>query len=486
MTLRWVQLGTLTMLLIPGTGAQAQSSKADRDGGLMPPVIQVMAREPIDEEEITVELIKAMPRTRDEMKGKIDLGENFKVIKIKRDKTDEPISMTSEASASVMEKKPAQVTEKKADKPADKIIKVRRDEPLNFLPAEKQKSLPSSVPVSSSPAPGLISDERPTRTVKTPVRESAHIGDLSDLVPSLSWPGSTTNTTSTLSCDNCELVFPTLADSNVGWIDSAIVGTQARLRYDARWRNPTPDRAEFYVARSKQYFDGTDISGRGFSIPESNIDLFDVAAYFEWAMSDRFSVFYEMPIRYIRPTENNTAIGVGDINFGFKFAYFMMPEQVQTFQLRLIMPTGQTELGLGTGHVTIEPSLLLWQKLSDNFTLESELRNWIPVGGTNYAGYTLRYAMGLSYNWYQSETMSIKPVTELIGWSTLRGYQSEFIDSLPTFQSTQDARGTVIESAWGLRGTIWGNCDWYTGYSFAVTSTTWFENNFRAELRWRF
>ena len=325
-------------------------------------------------------------------------------------------------------------------------------------------------------------DERPTRLVKVPVRENAY-GDWS--MPEMQWPDWFSSKPCTV-VDGEDFKIPGLGESNVGWIDSALIGNQVRFRYDARWHNPTPDRAEFITGRNKQFFDGFEISGRGFEVPESNIDMFEGITYVEWAFTPRISAFMEMPVRYIRPNENPTAFGGGDFNIGFKFAYFALPDQVQTFQLRLIFPTGSDGHGLGTGHTVIEPSLLLWQKLSENFTLESELRNWIPVGGLNYSGYTLRYALGLSYDLYQGETFSVKPVTELIGWSTLRGLQSDFIDTLPTSQVTSSAQSTVIESAWGLRGTVWGNCDWYTGYSFALTSTTWFEHNLRAELRWRY
>ncbi len=475
MSSRWLQLGTLSLLIAPGTWVFAQAPKADRDGGLLPPVIQVMAKEPIEEEEITVELIKAMPKVREQVKKAED--SNFKVIKIKRDKTDEPISITSSEPARVVEK-----TEKH-----DKVVAARRDEPLNFVPIEKQQALPTlqtppqAAPVAAA-APAKLMEERPTRLVKVPVRENAY-GDWS--MPEMQWPDWFSSKPCTVA-DGEDFKIPGLGESNVGWIDSALIGNQVRFRYDARWHNRTPDRAEFITGRNKQFFDGFEISGRGFEVPESNIDMFEGITYVEWAFTPRISAFMEMPVRYIRPNENPTAFGGGDFNMGFKFAYFALPDQVQTFQLRLIFPTGSDGHGLGTGHTVIEPSLLLWQKLSENFTLESELRNWIPVGGLNYSGYTLRYALGLSYDLYQGESFSVKPVTELIGWSTLRGQQSDFIDTLPTSQVTSSAQSTVIESAWGLRGTVWGNCDYYTGFSYALTSTTWFQYNLRAELRWRY
>jgi len=484
MSSRWIQLGTLSLLIAPGTWLMAQTPKADSGSGLLPPVVQVMAKEPIEEDEIVVELIKAMPKTREQMKIKGD-GE-FKTIKVKREKMDEPISISDTEPGKAAEK----AVEKKVEKTAvktEKVIPVRRDEPLNFLPQEKQQALPvTQVPAPASPlaptAPSRIPDELVPKVIKVPVRENAY-GDWK--MPEMQWPDWMTSHEGVPN-HSIEFLPPSLAESNVGWIDSALIGNQVRFRYDARWKNPTPDRAEFFVGRSKQYFDGFEINGRGFAVPESNIDMFEGTTYVEYAFTPRLSGFMEMPVRYIRPTENPTAIGGGDFNLGFKLAYFAMPDQVQTFQLRLIFPTGSESRGLGTGHSVIEPSLLLWQKLSQDFTLESEIRNWIPVGGLNYSGYTLRYALGLSYDMYRGDSFSIKPVTELIGWSTLRGLQSDFINSLPTFQTTSSAVGTVIESAWGVRGTVYGNCDYYAGYSFALTTPTWFEHNLRAELRWRF
>lgn len=479
MSARWLQLGAFAVLAWPHGMALAQAPKAEREGGMLPPIVQVVAREPIDEVEMVVELIKAMPRTRDEMKPKTDLGDNFKVIRVKRDKADEPMKISSDEPAKPLE---AKATEAKpvTDK---NIVNVRRDEQLTFVPAEKQRAVSISVPPSTLTAPAVLREDKASTITNLPVRESAY-GTWT--MPAISFPTDFSLHSSVTDAMPNDTNMPTLADSNVGWIDSALPGTQARFRYDARWNNKYPDRAEFYTARNQQYFNGDEIKGRGFSIPESNIDMMEVLPYVEWAYSQRLSFFMEMPVRYIHPRENPSAVGGGDFDFGFKVAYFMMPDQVQTFQLRFSVPTGSPQRGLGVAHTVIEPSLLLWQKLTDKVTLEAELRNWIPVGGTNYSSYVLRYALGLSYDWYQADTWNVKPVTELIFWSVLRGKESQFFDTLPTSQETQDARGTIIESAWGLRGSISCNVDWYAGVSIGVTEKQWFQENMRLEVRWRY
>jgi hypothetical protein len=472
MSSRWPLFGTLSLLVLPGTSLWAQQPRSERETSVQPQVVQVVAKEPMDEVEMMVEVIKAMPRTREE-KAKQELPENFKIIKVKRDTTEEPLNISSHEATKVPEK----IVEKTiVEKP---MPAVRREETLTFLPAEKQKAV-TSTPV---PAPTVLAEEKLPRVVKVPVREmQPHDWSM----PAMSWPEAWTPSSDIIGGEVCTSDFPTLAQSNVGFIDSAIPGTQVRFRYDYRVHNSTPDRAEYWTARNKQYFDGVNISGRGFSVPESGIDIMEGIPYVEWAFNQRVSAFLEFPIRYVKPTENPIAVGGSDLNFGAKVAYFMMPDQVQTFQLRFIVPTGSSDAGLGTGHSVIEPSFLMWQKLTDKLTLESEFRNWIPIDGTNHAGYIIRYGTGLSYDLVQGDDWSLRPVLEATGWTILRGLESRFIDSVPTFQSTAKAQGTIIELAPGMRGTVMGNCDWYLGYSFNITSKSWFEDNVRFELRWRF
>ncbi len=464
MTARWLHLG-LTALLMTGTG-WAQAPHSERDGGLLPPIIQVVAKEPVpldDEEEILVEVIKAMPKLREEVRSKTPRDENFKIIKVKKESSDEPLAFLPQSKKATM------------TPTHDAVKSVAKSDEKNLT---------------------MFSEEQPVKIVRVPFREKVMTSWPS--LPSWNWSltsGQSAPSTATTSAnskepvtisESCDTYCSGGQASNVGWIDSAIIGTQARVRFDSRWNNIRPDRAEFFTARNQQFFDGNVIDGRGFPIPERKIDMIEAVTYFEYAFHPRFSAFIEMPLRFMNPDQNDRGNGAGDLNVGLKVAYFMMPDQVQTFQLRIYTPTGNSEQGLGVGHATVEPALLLWQKLSDNFTLESEIRDWIPLGGTNHSGNTLRYSLGLSYDMFSSDSYSIKPVVELIGWSVLRGKESRFINSLPTFQSTHDAAGTIIEGALGVRGAWGSNCDWYLGYSNALTNKAWFEDNLRLELRWHF
>ena len=122
------------------------------------------------------------------------------------------------------------------------------------------------------------------------------------------------------------------------------------------------------------------------------------------------------------PGNNGDTGGFSDIDFGFKYAVLMDPCQVGTFQFRTYVPTGNPHEGLGNNLWALEPSFLYYRQLSDKWTLEAELRDWIPVGTTDdFAGNIIRYGVGLSYKMYQGPSCRLSPVAELVGWTVLSG-----------------------------------------------------------------
>ena len=62
-------------------------------------------------------------------------------------------------------------------------------------------------------------------------------------------------------------------------------------------------------------------------------------------------------------------------------------------------------------------TVLDWGRLTDRLTMENELRLWVPVGGTDFAGNIIRYGVGLHYEVCRTENFSVRPVTELVGWT---------------------------------------------------------------------
>jgi hypothetical protein len=269
------------------------------------------------------------------------------------------------------------------------------------------------------------------------------------------------------------------AESGVGYIDSSIPLTQFRLRFDAAYDDNRPERVDFLYPAN----------GLG-PLRELSVNYQEAYGYLEWAPISRFSGFIEMPYRWIDPVANPNQNGIGDINAGFKFAVLYEPDQVLTLQLRTYLPTGSAGHGLGTHHVTVEPALLFFQSLTEELSLEAELRDWIPVAAADdFAGNVLRYGVGVSYLAYEDPAFRIRHVVELVGWTVLSGKDERDGEvGLPA------AGETIINAKFGVRiglgeltqpGNV-SKADLYVGYGRALTGDVWYKNILRVELRLRF
>jgi hypothetical protein len=264
------------------------------------------------------------------------------------------------------------------------------------------------------------------------------------------------------------------AESSVGYIDSAIPRTQLRLRVDAAYNDNRPDRVEFFYA--KYSF----LGGPGPPLAEKRVDYQEIDPGVEYAFSDRFSIFADFPTLLTNPLSNANSTGFADMDAGFKYALVACDDRFLTFQLRTYIPTGDSRLGLGTNHTTLEPALLTYQRLTDRLALEAEFRDWIPLGGTDLAGNVIRYGLGVSYDVYQGDRLRVAPVTEVVGWTILSGKES--IKTL-----ILDASGeTIVNAKVGVRIDFGRYFDMYAGYGRALTGDVWYKDIMRFEFRLHF
>jgi hypothetical protein len=288
--------------------------------------------------------------------------------------------------------------------------------------------------------------------------------------------------------------------SAAGYIDNAIPVTQFRLRFDAAYGDNRPDRAEFFYAKcscltaltpQQAAALGTNNRAAGPTNPtgETNVDFQDVAAYVEVAVNNRLSGFVEMPYRFLNPELNDNANGIADMNFGLKYAFIASREQYLTFQFRTFLPTGDSHEGLGTDHVSLEPAFLWQRQFGERLTGYAEVRDWIPVNGSDFAGNVVRYGVGASYLVYDAPKVRVSPVAELVGWTVLGGKE------LTNTEAVVGASGdTIINAKIGVRAgfgcqddTGWlSRSDLYIGYGRALTGDVWYKDIIRAEFRVRF
>lgn len=284
-------------------------------------------------------------------------------------------------------------------------------------------------------------------------------------------------------------------DSVTGYIDNPIVGTQVRIRADAAYDNFFPDRAEFFYGKCGCFrnpalppgvFDpgATGPTTATFD-PEQGVDYQDIATYIELAATPRFSVFTEVPVRFLNPVVNANTAGLADINAGFKFALYTDPCRYLTLQFRTYVPTGDADRGLGTQNVNLEPGLLYLRRWSDRWWWQGEVRHWVAVDGTDFAGNVIRYGLGLGYDLYRTcpdcfaGGLRITPITEAVGWTVLNGATTN--TAFPAF--TEDATGdTIVNIKVGTRAT-WGPRSLYAGYGHSLTNDHWYRDIIRLEYR---
>jgi hypothetical protein len=272
-----------------------------------------------------------------------------------------------------------------------------------------------------------------------------------------------------------------VSDSSVGYLDNAIPGNQLRLRFDAAYGADFPDRAEFLYGTWARAVPGAP----GPPLRECNLDYQDLVAYLELSPVQGFSSFVEAPLRFLNPEINANTAGYGDLSAGVKWAFLQDALTTASFQLRAYVPTGDSARGLGTDHVSLEPGLLLLHRLSERLSFEGELRDWIPVDGTEgFAGNVLRYGAGVSYLVHDTCAYRVRPVAELVGWTVLDGKKTNLA-------GIAEADGdTIVNLQIGVRIGLWPECgerqSLYVGYGRALTGEVWYEDIIRAELRFLF
>ncbi len=313
---------------------------------------------------------------------------------------------------------------------------------------------------------------------------------------------------------------PRIPLSMVGYVDDAVVESQVRIRFDAAFDDSAPDRAEFFYPQCSC----TNVPGApGPNFPGASKDVNFQETYFqgEYAPLRRFSVFAEIPVRSIEPQpgsflpgsfnpnatppeipSTNTRWGLSDIQAGTKLAIVADSSQYFTLQLRAYFPSGNGSEGLGTDHYSFEPSLLYYRKLSDRWTVESQVGDWHPIGGSkgealgtstpsDFAGDVFFYGVGPSYLLVKSRRIQFAPVVEVFGWHVLGGLETPPNPFPPNTICTTtgggcsaDAGGTnIVNLKFGGRVLFGAGNSFYLGYGRALTNAAWYEDIVRVEYR---
>jgi hypothetical protein len=271
-----------------------------------------------------------------------------------------------------------------------------------------------------------------------------------------------------------------LADAGTAYIDVARPMDLIRLRFDSAYHSDRPNRAEYFYARGAPF-------GPGLPVVETRLDYQDYSMYLEKTVGDNFSLFVDMAAHALNPTVNDNTMGLGDMNAGFKRAFVNDADRVVTLQFKTYMATGDVDRGLGTGHASVEPGLLGYRRMSDRWSLASEVRYWVPIQGTpGFAGDIFRAGIGSSYVlWSDQQGRHITPILEVVSWTVLGGMETA-ATSPTSFVNTSAAGDVIVNVKPGVRFGLSSMSDLYFGYGRAVTGHVWYEDIARVEFRRRF
>lgn len=304
---------------------------------------------------------------------------------------------------------------------------------------------------------------------------------------------------------------PKIPGSMVGYIDNPIVESQIRIRFDAAFEDQFPDRSEFFYAKCGCYaFLGNSAAtdphapGPGPGVPAA-INFQQLYMNVEYSPRRRFSAFVEVPIRWLQPqaflkappfAPFSNQSGLSDVNAGFKFAAVVSEGTYLTFQFKSYFPSGDASKGLGTNHYSLEPSLLLYHSFSDRWTLEGQIGDWHPIGGSagvptaaseGFAGDVFFYGIGPSYKLYSRNRLQIAPVVELFGWHVLSGFQTEPAPQPnPTSAASEVSGMNIVNLKAGVRTSIGFHNSIYVGFGQALTHDDWYKHLVRLEYRYSF
>jgi hypothetical protein len=303
---------------------------------------------------------------------------------------------------------------------------------------------------------------------------------------------------------------PKIPGSMVGYLDNPIPVSQIRVRFDAAFEDQFPDRSEFFYGKCGCYRAvGADPNAPG-PPPGSTVSAIPNSLNFqqmyingEYAPIRRFSVFAEVPVRWIQ-AQGFTAVkpggtfpnqaGLGDVMAGFKLAAVASESTYLTFQFRSYFPSGDASKGLGTNHYSVEPSLLFYQKVSSRFTVEGQVGDWHPIGGSSglpntgsegFAGDVFFYGIGPSYRLYSGNHFGLTPVVELFGWHVLSGFQTQIGGPIAGVE-TEVGGMNIVNLKAGVRTSIGYHNSFYVGFGQALTHDDWYKHIIRLEYRYVF
>ena len=241
-----------------------------------------------------------------------------------------------------------------------------------------------------------------------------------------------------------------------------------------------PDRAEYFWARA-------DGHGKGPSpvaphLSERSLTYNEMSLYTETS-SGKFALFVNQPYRSVVTQDGPDNAGFGALDMGTKTLIFDCQLLQISFLFRTYMPMGNPSQGLGNGHVSLEPSLIFGLYLSPKMYLQTQISEWIPIGGDSlYEGAILRYQLSVNRVLFQPLCdVPLIGTFEISTWSFQDGAYTD-----PVLGTRRASADTYVSMGPGLRLFVRDRIDFGVGAVLSLTEDHFAETLIRSEFRWRF
>ncbi|QDU94136.1 hypothetical protein [Lignipirellula cremea] len=259
------------------------------------------------------------------------------------------------------------------------------------------------------------------------------------------------------------------------FVDPIRPQTQQRFRWDSGWGMGYPDRNEFFWARSGG-------GGLGPAHAARTIDYHELSMYTETALGG-FGAFIETPYRSIYPDNAGHSAGFGDLIVGTKSLLHDSEFLLITFQFKTHIPIGRPLIGVGVGHVSLEPSLLIGVHLTPKTYVQAQFAEWIPLGGnSSYAGALMHYHASLNRCLWQHCDSQFIGSLEVNGWS----FQDGAYTDPSTGQAIPSNNGNYMSAGPSFRY-VWSETfDFAFGTTFGISDPSFAERLYRSEFRIRY
>jgi hypothetical protein len=272
--------------------------------------------------------------------------------------------------------------------------------------------------------------------------------------------------------------------------DYARPRTVTRIRYDNLEAMLRPDRNQFWMQGV------TGITGKKGTMGLKGPIFLPMARLqqlylYQEAAGEKGSFFVEIPYRQLNPNWSPTKSGFGDINFGIKSLLYDCEMLQVAFQFRTYTPSGDAANNLGTGHFSLDPSLLASLKIGPDTYFQAQLGNWIPLGGNSaLAGGIFYWFLSLNQVlWYATPNSPLIATLEMDGWSFENGGYTPGVGGPKGMNFPPVPRGggvSYFNIGPGIRQSLCDRMDFGGAITWSTTAEHWAQPWFRFEVRFLF